>query len=386
MRRGIAVVCLLLAACATPPPQIPPPEFLLNDGLFEPPSQQISTDDLFALSEPMKVYLRTQINREVRIRGPQQALIYALYEKDHLKLQYDASATRNAAQAFEARAGNCLSLVILTTAFAKELGLKVRYQSAYLEETWSRAGDLLVRSGHVNVTLDRRLADAGSVMGPDGGAMTIDFLPAEDLRGLRARDVAEETIVAMYMNNKAVEALADGQLEDAYAWSRAAIRYNPHFLSSYNTLGVVYMRRGELGWAEKAFNYVLEREPTHVRAMANLLHALSRLGRESEAAALSRRLAQIEPIAPFHYFNLGRLAMEQENFRLARDLFAKEVARADYHAEFHFWLALANYKLGEIEPAHKHLSLAIQNSVTRKDHDLYAAKLAWLQRNAQSRN
>jgi tetratricopeptide (TPR) repeat protein len=386
VRRGIAVVCLLLAACATPPPQIPPPEFLLNDSLFAPPSQQVSTDDLFALSEPMKVYLRTQINREVRIRGPQQALIYALYEKDHLKLQYDASATRNAAQAFEARAGNCLSLVILTTAFAKELGLKVRYQSAYLEETWSRAGDLLVRSGHVNVTLDRRLADAGSVMGPDGGAMTIDFLPAEDLRGLRARDVAEETIVAMYMNNKAVEALADGQLEDAYAWSRAAIRYNPHFLSSYNTLGVVYMRRGELGWAEKAFNYVLEREPTHVRAMANLLHALSRLGRESEAAALSRRLAQIEPIAPFHYFNLGRLAMEQENFRLARDLFAKEVARADYHAEFHFWLALANYKLGEIEPAHKHLSLAIQNSVTRKDHDLYAAKLAWLQRNAQSRN
>ena len=45
--------------------------------------------------------------------------------------------------------------------------------------------------------------------------------------------------------------------------------------------------------------------------------------------------------------------MEQENFKLARELFAKEVARADYNAEFHFWLALANFKLGDIEPAKK---------------------------------
>jgi len=41
----------------------------------------------------------------------------------------------------------------MTAAFAKELGLQVRYQSAYITEAWRRKGDLLLLNGHVNVTL-----------------------------------------------------------------------------------------------------------------------------------------------------------------------------------------------------------------------------------------
>ncbi len=377
MRNWLALVCVLLAACASPQQQrAQPPEFLFKDDLFSAPSERIIADDVFALSGSMKRYLRTEITGQLRLMGLQQGLISALYQRDQLKLQYDASMTRNASQAFGARAGNCLSLVIMTAAFAKELGLKVRYQSAYLEETWSRSGNLLVRSGHVNVTLDRRLIDAGA-MG-SASSLTIDFLPAESLRGLRVRDIQEETVVAMYMNNKAVEALVEGRSDDAYAWAREAILQNPEFLSSHNTLGVIYLRRGDLAQSAKVFNYLLEREPENARAISNLAQVLARQGHDAESAALLRRLAQVEPVPPFHYFNLGLAAMEQEKFKVARDLFAKEVARADHHAEFHFWLALANYKLGEVEPARKHLTLALENSVTRRDHDLYAAKLAWL--------
>jgi tetratricopeptide (TPR) repeat protein len=113
--------------------------------------------------------------------------------------------------------------------------------------------------------------------------------------------------------------------------------------------------------------------------MSNLAQVFARQGRSVESADLLRRLAQIEAVGPFHYFNLGLAAMEQGNFKDARDLFAKEIARAHYHAESHYWLALANVKLGDIEPARKHLALALENGVTRNDRDLYAAKLAWLQ-------
>ncbi len=375
MRNWAALVCVLLAACATPQ-RAEPPEFLFKDELFSAPSERIAAADVFALSERMKLYLRTSIVSQLRLMGPQQGLINALYQTDQLKLQYDTGMTRNAAQAFDARAGNCLSLVIMTAALAKELGLQVRYQSAYLEETWGRSGDLLVRSGHVNVTLDRKMGDRLSF--GNANALTIDFLPAESLRGLRTVDIQEETIVAMYMNNRAVEALVDGRPDDAYAWAREAVFQSPEYLGSHNTLGVIYMRRGDLAQSEKVFSYLLQREPANARAMSNLAHVFARQGRDAESAALLRRLAQIEPVAPFHYFNLGRAAMERADFRLARDLFAKEVARADYHAEFHFWLALANFKLGEIEPARKHLALAVENGVTRQDRELYAAKLAWL--------
>lgn len=377
MRNWALLVCVLLAACATPQPRVTPPQFLFNDSAFSAPSERISADDVFTLNDQMKHYLRTSIGSQLQSMGMQQGLINALYQKDQLKLQYDVSMTRNASQAFDARAGNCLSLVIMTAAFAKELGLQVRYQSAYLEETWGRSGDLLVRSGHVNITLDRKMGDRTSI--GNNNSLTIDFLPSENLRGMRSRDISEETIVAMYMNNKAVEALVGGRRDDAYAWVREAIVQSPHYLGSHNTLGVIYMRRGDLAHSAAVFEYLLEREPANARAMSNLAQVMVRQGRDLEAAALQRRLAQVEPVGPFHYFSLGRAAMEQENYRLARELFEKEVARADYQAEFHYWLALANFKLGDIEPARKHLALAIENGTTRNDRELYAAKLAWLQ-------
>ena len=107
-------------------------------------------------------------------------------------------------------------------------------------------------------------------------------------------------------------------------------------------------------------------------------HDLAALGRAADAAALDRQLADLEPHPPFHFFNLGMAAMQREDYRAARDLFAKEVQRAEYYHEFHYWLGVANYRMGDIAQARKHLSLAMENSTSRGDHDLYAAKLAWL--------
>ena len=69
----------------------------------------------------------------------------------------------------------------------------------------------------------------------------------------------------------------------------------------------------------------------------------------------------------------------REDWRTARELFAREVARADTYHEFHFWLGVADWRLGDEAAARRHLALAIDNSLTRGQHDLYAAKLVWLQ-------
>jgi hypothetical protein len=254
VRVFVVLLALLLTACATPPPSAPSVEHLFRDDLFGPPSERVGSEGVFALSGPMRTYLRVEIADQLRDRGQQAGLVEALYRKGQLKLEYDAGVTRNAAEAFEARAGNCLSLVIMTAALAKELGLQVRYQSAYLEEAWSRSGDLLLRSGHVNVTLDRGIRDAGRYR--SSYALTIDFLPAEEIRGLRTIDISEDTVVAMFMNNRAVEALVQDRIDDAYAWARASIRQNPAFMSAQNTLGLVYMRRGALAQAAEVFGQV----------------------------------------------------------------------------------------------------------------------------------
>lgn len=369
------LLCSLLMACASPPPAQRPAQ-LYHDTLFAPASERIDAAEVFAASEEMKRYLRTEIAGQLRSKGKHRGLLEALYRQGQLRIEYDSMTTRNASQAFAARAGNCLSLVIMTAALAKELDLQVTYQSALLEETWSRSGNLYLRSGHVNITLGPRFAEPRIHGG--AGALTIDFLPPEEISGLRTRPISEQTVLAMYMNNRSAEALVRGQLDDAYWWAREATLQSPDFTSAYNTLGVIYLRHGDLPQAEQALAYVLQREPANTRAMTNLAQVYRSQQRIAEAEALSERAAQIEPTPPFHYFNLGLAAMRRDDFRAARDLFAREVARADYYHEFHFWLGVANYRLGEMEQAKKHLTLAMENSTTRGDKDIYAAKLARL--------
>jgi tetratricopeptide (TPR) repeat protein len=98
----------------------------------------------------------------------------------------------------------------------------------------------------------------------------------------------------------------------------------------------------------------------------------------ADAARLRARLARLEPEPPLHFFNLGLAAMQREDFRAARELFAKEAARGDASAEVHFWLGVAHHRLGDAERATKELSLAAEVSASRSERELYSAKLDWL--------
>ncbi len=370
---ALLLASMLGCAHAPAPPQ---PQPLLRDASFTAPAAPVRPEQALAASPAMQRYLREDIASQLRQLGPQRGLVDALYKRSQLKVEYDATQTRNAAQAFEARSGNCLSLVLMTGALARELGLQVRYQSAYVDDVWSRRGELMLRSGHVNVTLGP--ASLATTRGVDTTRFTIDFLPPEELRGLRTREIGESTVVAMFLNNRAAEHLAAGAVNEAYWWARAALLHEPAFLPATNTLGVIYQRQGDLAAAEQAFATVLSREGDNTRALFNLGQVLARAGRVEEARAVQARLAAIEPHPPYHFFDLGRAALERGDALAARALFNQELARAPYHAEFHFWLGLAQFRLGDEKGAREQLELAREHSTRAGERALYAAKLAWL--------
>lgn len=370
------LLCLVLAACATPPLVTQPDDRLFNDQLFAAPSERISADSAMAVSPAMKHFVDVEIAEQLHAVGYLPGFVQALQTKGQLKLQYDAEMTRNAAEAFDVRAGNCLSLVIMTAALAKQIGLSLRYHAVYVDDSWSRSGDVYFSIGHVNLTLGRRHMDGGFPRNDDNTSFVIDFLPPKDIKTLHVRIIEESTVVAMYMNNRAAEAFVKGQIDDAYWWARGAIQEDPTFIGSYNTLGVIYRRHGDMKAAERTLAYALEREPDNTHVMSNLAGVLESLGRVPERTALLRKLEKLEPNPPFSYFNSGLRAMDDGNFKAAKDLFAKEVARVPYYHEFHFWLALAYMNLGEIEHAREQLKIALEYCTTPNYHDLYAAKLA----------
>jgi Tfp pilus assembly protein PilF len=379
MRHLAAFLMVLLAGCASVPPPAPTAD-LYRDASFAPPSRPVSTDDLFTLSPEMRAYLHSPaFSSLVRSRGQEYGLLEALYNgsKTGLKLDYDASTTRNAAETYRERAGNCMSLVIMTAAFAKELDMRVNYQSVIIDDSWSRHGGLYLLSGHVNLVLGLRPINQLSGTDVDR-SLVVDFLPDARASKRYTRPLDEEEIVMMYQNNRAAESLVEGKIDDAYWWARAATSGSPRMALAYNTLGVVYERHGDLAMAEKAYRAALTREPENVVALRNLEPVLMALGRPEEAKEVAQRVARIEPIAPFQYFNQGVTAYQQGKYSAAKDLFAREVKRAPYYDEFHFWLAASLLKLGEIGEAREQLSLAADTSTRKDTRNLYNAKLAHL--------
>ena len=374
------IFAVLLAGCASAPsPQLAVPQRdLYNDTAFARPADIIRPEQIFELTPEMKAYA-TKIRQSNRSRVLHIALFEALYERDRLRLDYDSELTRTAAQAFEARAGNCMSLVLMTAAFARELGLEVKFQRITSEDTWSRSGSLYFSSGHVNLVLAKNPYDPSNINPFDRtDSVTIDFLPPPDADKMPTEIVSERRIAAMFMNNRAAETLVDGKLDDAYWWARAAIEHDPGYLLAYNTLATVYQRHGDLALADRTLRFAHTHDPLNTVILFNLAELTGTLGNQAEAARLKAVLARLEPYPPFHFFHQGQQAMNEGDYRRARSLFVREVQRAPYYHEFHFWLAKAAFALGDLKEADKHMSLAIINSTTRNDSAIYASKLASL--------
>lgn len=363
---------MLMACASAPQVQISPN--LFQDQAYAAPKEPVDGSEIFRVNAAMRQFIANEIQTQSKSGSYQRALFNALYNRAKLKLEYESSVTRTAAETFDSRSGNCLSLVIMTAALAKQLGLTVEFQKVIMGEDWSRAGELYFASGHVNVVLGRKRFDESNIREADN-QMVIDFLPPADIRGQRTLEISENTVVAMYMNNRAAEALARNDVDQAYWWARAAIETDREFSYAYNTLGVIYMRGQRYEAAQRALSIAMELDSNSTVAMSNMVPTLQALGRISEANSLNQQLTNRQPYPPFHFFQLGLGAMNRSEFEEAKILFKKELRRApDYH-EFHFWLGLAHLGLGELDAAQKELGIAKENSATQKDYALYAAKL-----------
>ncbi|MCR5868452.1 tetratricopeptide repeat protein [Aquincola sp. J276] len=368
----LAASVAALAGCASTPPGALPPA-PPADARFTPASMPISAEEVFALSPAMRQYLAGSLPRPAQQRQP-AALVQALNTRGDLRLEYDATITRTAAQAFEARAGNCLSLVIMTAALARAQGLAVTYNLVQAEPAYTREGGLLFTSGHVNLTLGRPLRDAGSRYDLQA-FLTVDFLPGEDLLGQKRQPISEAMVLAMFMNNRAAEALAQGRLPEAHAHAREALRHSPGFEPARNTLAVVYLRGGLPAEAEALLRTVLARAPEHRDALDNLRMALLAQGRSDEAAAVAARLAAIEPEPPLRSYDRAMAALHQQDFGAARSLFQREIDRGGCGAPCHHGLAIAWLGLGNPPQAQRALQAARDASGNSQQRAIYAAKL-----------
>lgn len=377
------LLCLALSSCADAPAPMAAGEPLFYDASFAAPSERVVPADIFRVSPEMRAYLDSRVAEEIARHGKAQGLVEALFKDRRLQLDYDAEYTRNAAQAFDARAGNCLSLAIVTGAMAKEIGLDVRYQSVDTGEHWERDGDLLELVGHVNVSVGMPVPKVRT-WGLNTDRWTVDFLPASDIKGQVTRPISESRIAAMYMNNRAAEALARQRTDDAYWWIRSGVAADPSFFSLYNTLGVTYFRKGMPARAETALRFALSLAPDSSETWNNLADVLRRNGRAEQAAQILRQHPPSGAAALAAAIEGGMKANESGDYARALELFTRALRKSGDNHELHYLLAVTYLNLGDRRRAMAHLLEAEDNSTTARQRSIYASKVELLKSTTSS--
>ena len=378
MRRTIfIVVCFLLTACATN--SLPPlkSEDLFRDQLFTTPAKPIRAEDAVEISEPMLAFARSKLHHasgHVDNADRRMVLINSLYSKGELRLEYYSDVTRTAAEAFGAKSGNCLSLVLLTAAFAKELKLPFHYQVVVGATDWNQSDNFFMAIGHVNIVLDE-LPREFELTTWTASPVIVDFLTSDKAATLQTQIIEENTVLAMYLNNRAVENLIQGKANDAYWFAKAAVQQDAGFYNSYITLALIYrtIHRPEL--SEMVLERISKYDPDDANVLTDQILVLKDLGRDDEAKELAQRLTGLDQLRPWSYYFQAQTEYNAGHFENAKRLYEKEIARNPEHHEFEHGLALAYLKLNDPKNAVIHLQRAIDLCSTIRPRDLYVLEL-----------
>jgi tetratricopeptide (TPR) repeat protein len=331
-RVSLLVASLFLSACASQTfvPSQPPPH------LHEEFEIEIADVDVLELSAEMEEFLERYIlpydSAETRI----YLLNTAVTSAGVLGFHYDPSRSLTAAEAFDARAGNCVGFANMMIAMARAAGLKANYQEIVRKPEWTSRDDTVLLVKHVNVVIE--------------SPKYVYVLDASDLnisQRAKRRLVNDSYAEALYLNNLGADALIKNDLPLAYAYQKKAIQVNPEVTDSWINMSVVFSRNDQLDDAVTVLNTALEIDSSQYSAMSNLYEVYLEQGNLEAAENLQAKVERYRKDNPYYLLHLSYEALEQNEFDQSIDLLKRAIKKKENDHLLYYALAKTQYLSGE---------------------------------------
>ncbi len=271
----------------------------------------------------------------------------ALFDKTKFTFDYDAGLTETASEALASGHGNCVSFTNLFIAMGRARGLKVRAGYMTPHDNGRRRGDLVVLSTHVVAMYP--LHDRFVVF---------DFYRVREDPTTQIRLLDDFELAALYVNNRAVEALAAGRYDLAADRLAAVLKLFPDFAAGYANLGVLERRRGDVAGALDAYRHALEIDPKDPGISSNLAALYMSLGRVREAKA-AVLLADWRRATPFTLLARGDLEAVDGRYKSALRFYRQAARRDPKLAEPHAAMARVALATGRLDDARREVALAM---------------------------
>jgi tetratricopeptide (TPR) repeat protein len=358
-------------------------ESLFVDSLFTPVTDIPSAEDIFylppdAVTEVRRAFERYSLSHSNTLAAHEWLANYinANQTSTQRDFRYQDNLTQIASETYAQRAGNCMSLVVMTSALADIFNIETEFQDIAIEPVWDKQGDFYLINGHVNLRL---LPPTNThTVYVSSHAILVDFMPERALRGYDKTQINRQTLIAMFYNNMAAEALVDGDLDRAYALIKAGLKRG-QFVPAFNTLAVIYRHRGDEKRAEQVYRYALKFDANKMTTLYNLAVILGNQGRLDEWAEVHKVLELARIRNPYYYYDMAQQAFDEHQYDEALAWYQRALARADYRHEFFFGLSQTYWALGDEKRAKLNMEKAMALSADETKHR-YQAKLQAMKR------
>lgn len=341
----VVAALLVLAGCASAPPPSPPP-WRDADFAYDPARVAIGKEELFRLPPELAVHLRSvrasTPNRDER----QQRLTALLFSNGGEGFFYRTGQSTVAAQTWQDKRGDCLSLTVLAYAIARELGLPATMQDVRVPMQIDRRGDIDYLNRHVNVLIPQSAATPGSRSWSRIEALVIDFEPAVGSFRI-GTPLSDDGVLARYYNNRGAEHYARGEQAAAYAYYKAALLTDRTFSAAYGNLAQLYLRRGYTDDAERLLRQAVAMSDEADLALWSLHRLLLSQGRTDEAAQLAQLQQARRERDPYYWLGLGVERIRQQDWPSAIAALERAQALTTGFDEVHRYLALAYWRAGD---------------------------------------
>jgi len=377
--RSVALLlafALLLPACSSLPPsklpagQIPPLQLQGRTLVVADAVTIAPTPDLLEVDPEMRDFAAQYTGGILSDRQRMFMLHRSLIGAGTLDIQYDPFADGSAAEVFHRGAANCLSYASLFVALAREAGLDARYQWVEMRPEWGRLGERVAVRLHVNVVVNLR----------NGARYIVDLepLPSRDVADYRP--LADRDAQALYHGNIAMDALAAGDIERAWAHGVQSVRLSPDMPHLWVNLGAVYRLAGQFRDAEQSYFVALDLNHSDHSAMNNLVVLYSMEGREEEQRYWKERVSRYRDRNPFYHAWLGDQAGELGHWDEALRHYDEAVKLLPKDSQLLYAKGLIHYRLHDLERAAHFMEKALEHATRPTDIDTYRRQMEAVKR------
>ncbi|KZN37417.1 hypothetical protein N480_15015 [Pseudoalteromonas luteoviolacea S2607] len=367
-------IFFLLSACniskEVPETTMPHVNTLFSENTFLP-QPTIEESEIFLLSEQEQQKFMAYFNEEVNrgIRADKAVFNYLEQRLD--QFTYDGE-TLTAQESLTRNEGNCISLAILTQAYANLAQVETTFREVGTIPVFRKDNNTILISNHFRTKLlapkvttspnEFEIIRAGTV---------VDYFPAQD--SFFIDTASYQDLVAKYYANKSVDALLDEQFDKSYSLLTKALNYTPYDPELINIAAVLHRRTGQQAQALEIFGYA----KTHQLISQNLLaNYLSLAKKQADHVLVEYLEASLDSSAttPFDKIQLAQRSAKKGKYNKAIKELKDVIIEAPYIPEPYFELARIYYAKGEIEMTERLLALAVEKSSDPEKRALFQAK------------